>query len=199
MIEVMPIAEFAGTFGWGYDGVFPFAVYKQYGRPEDLASFVDAAHELGLAVILDVVYNHIGPIGNVLPSFSPYYFSKTKKTEWGAAINFDGHDCGPVREYVSANARYWIDEFHFDGFRIDATQQIFDASRKHIIPDLSKVRVRRQRIELDRHRRERASTILLRPAALGGRLRLGWALERRFPSQRNCVADGQERCILFGL
>ena len=135
VIEVMPIAEFAGTFGWGYDGVFPFAVYKEYGRPEDLASFVDAAHELGLAVILDVVYNHIGPIGNVLPSFSPYYFSKTKKTDWGAAINFDGDHCGPVREYVRDNAAYWVRDFHFDGLRIDATQDIHDHSGKHIIPD----------------------------------------------------------------
>jgi maltooligosyltrehalose trehalohydrolase len=136
VVEMMPIAGFAGTFGWGYDGVFPYAVYEQYGRPEDLAAFINTAHEVGLGVILDVVYNHIGPIGNVLPSFSPYYFSKTETTDWGPAINFDGDHCTAVREYVRDNAAYWIRDFHFDGLRIDATQDIHDRSEKHIILDL---------------------------------------------------------------
>lgn len=135
VIELMPLASFAGRFGWGYDGVFPYAVYEQYGRPEDLAGFIDAAHNEGLAVILDVVYNHIGPSGNVLPCFSPYYFSKTKKTDWGPAINFDGQHNGPVREFIRDNAVYWIRDFHFDGLRIDATQDIHDRSKKHIILD----------------------------------------------------------------
>jgi maltooligosyltrehalose trehalohydrolase len=135
VIEMMPIADFAGTFGWGYDGVFPYAVYEQYGRPEDLAGFINTAHELGLAVILDVVYNHIGPVGNVLPSFSPYYFSKTETTDWGPAINFDGEHNAPVREYIRNNAVYWVRDFHFDGLRIDATQDIYDRSKKHIILD----------------------------------------------------------------
>jgi maltooligosyltrehalose trehalohydrolase len=136
VIEMMPVAAFPGRFGWGYDGVFPFAVYEQYGRPEELAGFINTAHEAGIAVILDVVYNHIGPKGNVLPLYSPYYFSKTEKTDWGPAINYDGEHCGPVREYVRDNAVHWVRDFHCDGFRIDATQDIYDRSDRHIIVDL---------------------------------------------------------------
>jgi maltooligosyltrehalose trehalohydrolase len=133
MIEVMPVAEFEGRFGWGYDGVDLFAPSRLYGRPDDLRRFVDAAHGLGLAVILDVVYNHLGPSGNYLRMFSPAYFTRKYDNEWGEAINFDGADAGPVRELFVANARYWIEEFHFDGLRLDATQQIFDGSSEHII------------------------------------------------------------------
>jgi maltooligosyltrehalose trehalohydrolase len=133
MIEVMPVAEFEGRFGWGYDGVDLFAPSRLYGRPDDLRRFIDAAHGLGLAVILDVVYNHLGPSGNYLRMFSPAYFTRKYDNEWGEAINFDDVDAGPVRELFVANARYWIEEFHFDGLRLDATQQIFDASSEHII------------------------------------------------------------------
>ena len=133
VIEMMPIAEFDGRFGWGYDGVDLFAPYHQYGTPDDLRRFVDTAHRLGIGVILDVVYNHLGPAGNYLRMFSPAYFSKRYENEWGEAINFDGPDAGPVREYFVSNAGYWIDEFHFDGLRLDATQQIFDASAEHIM------------------------------------------------------------------
>jgi maltooligosyltrehalose trehalohydrolase len=133
VVEVMPVAEFDGRFGWGYDGVDLFAPSHLYGRPDDLRGFVNAAHGLGLAVILDVVYNHLGPSGNYLRAFAPAYFSSTYANEWGDAINFDGPDAGPVREFFVANARYWIDEFHFDGLRLDATQQIFDKSDEHIL------------------------------------------------------------------
>ena len=133
MIEVMPIAEFDGRFGWGYDGVDLFAPYHLYGRPDDVRAFVDAAHAVRIAVMLDVVYNHLGPIGNYLRAFSPAYFTDRYDNEWGDAINFDGPDAGPVREYFISNAGYWIDEFHFDGLRLDATQQIFDASPDHIL------------------------------------------------------------------
>lgn len=136
VIEIMPLADFVGNFGWGYDGVNLFAPTRLYGTPDDLRAFVDAAHRLELGVILDVVYNHFGPDGNYISKFSPRYFSG-KRTEWGDALNFDGEDAGPVREYFITNARYWIDEFHFDGLRFDATQQIFDASTPNIITEIA--------------------------------------------------------------
>jgi maltooligosyltrehalose trehalohydrolase len=133
VIELMPVAEFDGRFGWGYDGVDLFAPSHLYGTPDDLRGFVDAAHAAGLAVILDVVYNHFGPSGNYLREFAPAYFTDRYKNEWGDPINFDGADSGPVREFFIANAAYWIEEFHIDGLRLDATQQIFDQSREHIL------------------------------------------------------------------
>jgi maltooligosyltrehalose trehalohydrolase len=133
MIEVMPVAEFDGRFGWGYDGVDLFAPTHLYGRPDDFRRFVDAAHGVGLAVVLDVVYNHLGPVGNYLRAFSPAYFTDRYENEWGDAINFDGPDAGPVREFFISNASHWIDEYHLDGLRLDATQQIFDQSPEHIL------------------------------------------------------------------
>ena len=135
-IEVMPVGEFPGRFGWGYDGVNLFAPSHLYGTPDDFRAFVDAAHQTGLGVILDVVYNHLGPDGNYLPRFSSRYLSG-KRTEWGDALNFDGEDSAPVREFFTTNARYWIEEFHLDGLRLDATQQIFDQSSPHIIADVA--------------------------------------------------------------
>ena len=120
ILEIMPIAEFPGRFGWGYDGVCLFAPTALYGSPDDAKSFVDACHEAGLAVILDVVYNHVGPDGNYLDSFSPNYFSERYKNEWGKPFNLDGLDAKPVREFFLSNAEYWIREFHFDGLRFDA-------------------------------------------------------------------------------
>ncbi len=137
VIEVMPVAEFAGRFGWGYDGVDLFAPTRLYGQPDDFRRFVDRAHALGLAVILDVVYNHLGPDGNYLTQFSDAYLSK-RGTEWGEAINFDGPDAAPVREFFVANAGYWIDEFHLDGLRLDATHAIFDDSPEHILAAVSR-------------------------------------------------------------
>jgi maltooligosyltrehalose trehalohydrolase len=126
LLEVMPVADFPGRFGWGYDGVNLFAPTRLYGRPDDFRRFVDRAHALGLGVVLDVVYNHLGPDGNYLMAFTPAYFTDRYKTEWGAAINFDGPDAGPVRDYFTANAAYWVDEYHLDGLRLDATQNIYD-------------------------------------------------------------------------
>jgi maltooligosyltrehalose trehalohydrolase len=136
VLEIMPVAEFAGGFGWGYDGVNLFAPTRLYGTPDDLRALVDAAHRVGVGVILDVVYNHFGPDGNYLGRFSPHYVSATE-TEWGNALNFDGEHSAPVREYVLTNARYWIDEFHLDGLRLDATQQILDASTPHILAEIA--------------------------------------------------------------
>ena len=130
VIEIMPIADFPGRFGWGYDGVNLFAPTRLYGTPDDCRRFVDRAHALGLGVILDVVYNHFGPDGNYLVQFSPEYFTARYTTDWGEAINFDDEHAGPVREFFLANARYWIDEFHFDGLRLDATQNIYDSSSR---------------------------------------------------------------------
>ncbi len=132
-IELMPVAEFPGRFGWGYDGVDLFAPTRLYGEPDDLRRFVDEAHRLGLGVILDVVYNHIGPDGNYLREFADEYFTDRRRTEWGAAINFDGPGSVHVREFFVANARYWVEEFHVDGYRLDATQSIFDDSAEHVL------------------------------------------------------------------
>ena len=136
-LEIMPIADFPGKFGWGYDGVNMFAPSRLYGTPDDARAFVNRAHELKMMVILDVVYNHFGPDGNYHGEFSKDYFSTKYECEWGEPLNFDGENSGPVREFFVSNARYWIDEFHFDGFRFDATQSINDASERHIIAEIS--------------------------------------------------------------
>jgi maltooligosyltrehalose trehalohydrolase len=133
VVEMMPIADFPGKFGWGYDGVNLFAPSHLYGIPDDLRAFIDRAHSLGVAVILDVVYNHFGPDGNYLGIFSDDYLIREKENEWGSAINFDGANSGPVREFFITNGRYWIEEFHFDGFRFDATHAIRDRSSEYII------------------------------------------------------------------
>jgi maltooligosyltrehalose trehalohydrolase len=138
VVEVMPVADFAGQFGWGYDGVNLFAPTRLYGTPDDMRRFVDAAHGTGLGVILDVVYNHFGPDGNYLRQFASTYFSERHKTEWGEAINFDGLESGPVREFFQTNAAYWIDEFHLDGLRLDATQSIYDDSPDHILAAITR-------------------------------------------------------------
>jgi maltooligosyltrehalose trehalohydrolase len=138
VIELMPLAEFPGNFGWGYDGVDLFAPTRLYGEPDDLRRFIDRAHSVGIAVIHDVVYNHLGPDGNYLKQFSEDYFTDRYENEWGEAINFDGKNSGPVREFFTSNAKYWIDEFHFDGLRLDATQQIFDNSGEHILAEVTR-------------------------------------------------------------
>jgi maltooligosyltrehalose trehalohydrolase len=136
-VEVMPVADFPGCFGWGYDGVQLYAPASIYGRPDDMRTFVDRAHALGIGVILDVVYNHLGPDGNYLGNFSPHYFTDKYTTDWGPAINFDGRNSGPVREFFRENAAYWIREFHLDGLRLDATQDIHDDCDPHILAEIS--------------------------------------------------------------
>jgi maltooligosyltrehalose trehalohydrolase len=136
LLQVMPIAEFPGAFGWGYDGVDLFAPYHGYGRPDDFRRFVDRAHAAGLGVLLDVVYNHFGPSGNFLREYSLDYFSDRYETEWGYALNFDGPNAGPVREFFAVNAGYWIEEFHLDGLRLDATQTIQDRSGTHVVAEI---------------------------------------------------------------
>jgi maltooligosyltrehalose trehalohydrolase len=133
LLEIMPLAEFPGEFGWGYDGAAWFAPTRLYGRPDDFRRFVDEAHRLGLGVTLDVIYNHFGPCGNYTGAFSEDYVSRQRGTEWGDAINFDGPNSEPVREFVSSNAAYWIDEFHLDGLRLDAVHAIVDESPEHVL------------------------------------------------------------------
>src|SRR5215212_2658766 len=133
VVEMMPVADFTGEFGWGYDGVDLFAPTRLYGRPDDLRAFIDRAHSLGSGVILDVVYNHFGPDGNYLGAFSDDYLIRGDENEWGDSINFDDRNSGPVREFFITNGCYWIEEFHFDGFRFDATQSIIDNSAEYIV------------------------------------------------------------------
>jgi maltooligosyltrehalose trehalohydrolase len=133
LLEIMPVHEFPGRFGWGYDGVDLWAPTRLYGRPDDFRAFVDAAHSHGLGVILDVVYNHLGPDGCYLTKFTPDYFTKKYVNDWGEAINFDGPNAAGVREFFAENAAYWIDEFHLDGLRLDATQSVQDASHENVI------------------------------------------------------------------
>jgi maltooligosyltrehalose trehalohydrolase len=135
-IELMPVAQFPGTRNWGYDGVSPFAVQSSYGGPEGLKAFVNACHEKGIAVVLDVVYNHLGPEGNYLGDFGPY-FTDRYRTPWGCAINYDGPDSDEVRAYFINNALYWVTEFHIDALRLDAIHCIFDYSARHILRELT--------------------------------------------------------------
>ncbi|MBC7791912.1 MAG: malto-oligosyltrehalose trehalohydrolase [Anaerolineae bacterium] len=135
-IELMPVAQFPGARNWGYDGVLPYAVQNTYGGPDGLRMLVDAAHGEGLGVVLDVVYNHIGPEGNHLGEFGPY-FTERYKTPWGAAMNFDGRESDEVRRYFVDNALHWLAEYHIDSLRLDAADNLLDVSPRHILEELS--------------------------------------------------------------
>ncbi len=137
-IELMPVAEFPGTRNWGYDGASLYAPHSAYGGPTGLKALVDASHQHGLAVVLDVVYNHLGPEGNYLPEFIPC-FTDSYRTPWGKAINFDGPDSDGVRRYFIDNALYWLTEYHMDALRLDAIHAIFDFSAHHILDELGGV------------------------------------------------------------
>jgi maltooligosyltrehalose trehalohydrolase len=136
-VELMPIAQFPGRRNWGYDGVDLFAPHRLYGRPDDLRGLVDAAHRLGLAVILDVVYNHLGPEGAYLSAYSPHYFTERHATPWGAALNLDGPESPHVRAFFVENARHWLAEYHVDGFRLDATHALMDEGPRHFVEELT--------------------------------------------------------------
>jgi malto-oligosyltrehalose trehalohydrolase len=147
-IELMPVADFPGRRNWGYDGVLPYAPDSSYGRPEDLKALIEAAHARGLMVLLDVVYNHFGPDGNYLSVYAPQFFNSAHKTAWGAAINFDGPDSRPVRDFFIHNALCWVEQFRVDGLRVDAVHAIADTSPKHILQEIAE-RVRA--VAGDRH------------------------------------------------
>ena len=135
VLQMMPVADFPGRWGWGYDGVNLYAPTRLYGAPDDLRRFVDRAHTLGLGVILDVVYNHLGPDGNYLADFSPDYFTARYANDWGSALNFEGPR--PARDFFVENPAYWVEEYHFDGFRLDATHEVRDASDEHVLAEQS--------------------------------------------------------------
>jgi len=132
-IELMPLADFAGKRNWGYDGVLPYAPDSAYGRPEELKALIDAAHGLGLMVLLDVVYNHFGPKGNYLPRYAPQFFTEKHHTPWGAAIDFSNES---VRKFFIHNVLYWLQEYRFDGLRFDAVHAIIDESPRHILDEI---------------------------------------------------------------
>jgi maltooligosyltrehalose trehalohydrolase len=149
-IELMPVAAFPGRRNWGYDGVLPFAPAASYGMPDDLKRLVEAAHARGLMILLDVVYNHFGPEGNYLHAYAPQFFNPAHQTPWGAAINFDGEASRTVRDFFVHNALYWLEEFHFDGLRLDAVHAIVDTSRPDFVTELA-TRVRERFAGRDVH------------------------------------------------
>lgn len=170
-IELMPVAQFPGTRNWGYDGAHPFAPHNGYGGPAGLKRLIDACHGQGLAVVLDVVYNHLGPEGNYLQDYGPY-FTDRYRTPWGQAINYDGSDSDPVRRYVIGNALYWIGEYHVDALRLDAIHGIFDFSARHILQELAET-VHREAERLHRlvqviAESDLNDTRVITPAACGG-------------------------------
>jgi len=193
-IELMPVAQFPGDRNWGYDGVFPFAVQHSYGGAAGLQRLVDKCHQKGLAVILDVVYNHLGPEGNYLDSYGPYFTDKYK-TPWGRSVNFDDAYCDPVRRYFIDNALMWLRDFHVDALRLDAVHAIRDFSPLHILHELNHA-VRRLSESLDSRKYLIAETDLndtrfIRPAAEGGYgIQAQWCDEFHHALQ---VAAGQER------
>ncbi len=136
-LQIMPIGAFPGRRNWGYDGVFPYACHANYGRPDDLKRLVDEAHARGLMVMLDVVYNHFGPEGNLLSLYAPRFFTERHETPWGAAINFDGSGCRAVRDFFIDNAVRWVREFRVDGLRLDAVHAIIDESQPHLLAELA--------------------------------------------------------------
>lgn len=135
-VELMPLADFAGRRNWGYDGVLPFAPDASYGTPDELKALIDTAHGLGLMMVIDVVYNHFGPEGNYLHAYCPQFFNPAHQTPWGAAINFDAAGSRTVRDFFIHNALYWVEEFHFDGLRMDAIHAIHDDSEQHIVREI---------------------------------------------------------------
>ncbi|MBW4656626.1 MAG: malto-oligosyltrehalose trehalohydrolase [Kaiparowitsia implicata GSE-PSE-MK54-09C] len=136
-LELLPVADFPGDRGWGYDGVLHYAPDHAYGTPEDLKRLIDEAHRHGIMVFLDVVYNHFGPSGNYLPTYAASFFTERHQTLWGAGINFDGRTSPVVRDYFVHNALYWLEEYHFDGLRLDAVHAIADDSSRHVIGELA--------------------------------------------------------------
>ncbi|MBV9774877.1 MAG: glycogen debranching protein GlgX [Gemmatimonadetes bacterium] len=195
-LEIMPVAEFSGERGWGYDGVDLFAPFHAYGGPEGLRRLVDAAHARGLAVVLDVVYNHFGPEGNYLPAFtSGKIFTERHHTPWGAGINYDGEGSAAVREFVVQNALHWAHEYHVDGLRLDATHAILDDSPTHLLTELA-TRVRRSLPE-GRHfvlmaEDERNERRLVTPVEEGGvGIDAVWADDFHHQVRRGAAGDSE--------
>jgi maltooligosyltrehalose trehalohydrolase len=177
-LELMPVAQFPGSRNWGYDGVFPFAVQNSYGGPEGLKRLVDACHRQGLAVILDVVYNHLGPEGNCFDDFAPY-FTDRYRNPWGAALNFDGEYSDEVRRYFLENALYWQTEFHIDALRLDAVHAIKDSSALPFLQELARVTRRRAEL-LNRRFHLIAESDLNDPRVIASEPVGGWGLDAQW-------------------
>ncbi len=201
-VELMPVAQFPGARNWGYDGVHPFAPQNTYGRSAGLKRFVEACHLRGLAAVLDVVYNHLGPEGNYLAEFGPY-FSDRCSTPWGPAVNLDGPDSDEVRRFFIENALYWIEEFHFDGLRLDATHAMFDRSPQPFLRELADA-VRAAGARLGRSvflfpEDNRNDARLVRPAAAGGLgLDAVWTEDLRHALHSLLTNDRAGPCEDFG-
>ena len=193
VVELMPVAEFPGARGWGYDGASLFAPHHSYGGPDGLKRLVDACHAAGLGVVLDVVYNHLGPAGNYLNEFGPY-FTDRYSTPWGMAVNFDGPESDAVREFVVANASMWFRDYHFDGLRIDAVHAIFDMSATHILEELA-LRVDELRAELRRDLFLIAESDLNDPRVVQRREQGGYGIDAQwsddFHHALHCVLTGE--------
>lgn len=177
-VELMPINEFSGERGWGYDGVDLFAPHHAYGEPDDLKRLVDACHQKGLAVLLDVVYNHLGPTGNYLSQFGPY-FTTRYQTPWGEAVNLDGPDSDEVRRFLCDNALMWLRDYHFDGLRLDAVHAVFDQSAVHFLEQLT-AEVNALEVALGRHLVLIAESDLNDPRLLWSRERGGYGLDAQW-------------------
>ncbi len=136
-LQIMPVSDFPGLRNWGYDGVYPYAPDASYGTPHDFVALIDAAHARGIAVLLDVVYNHFGPEGNYLPTYAPHFFSERHRTPWGAGLNFDESQAQPVRRYFVENALFWLQEYRLDGLRFDAVHAIEDDSATHLLDEIA--------------------------------------------------------------
>ena len=192
-LELMPIATFEGERNWGYDGVLPFAPHRSYGAPDDLKRLIDEAHERELMVFLDVVYNHFGPSGNYLHLYAPAFFTERRHTPWGAAINFDGAQSRPVRDFFIHNALYWLEEYRFDGLRLDAVHAIVDDREPDILTEFAEIV--RARLDPDRH----VHLVLENDANASGHLRRdGSARVPRYDAQWNDDAHHAAHVLLTG-
>jgi maltooligosyltrehalose trehalohydrolase len=187
-VELMPVGEFPGARNWGYDGVHAYAPHSAYGGPDGLRRLVDAAHAAGLGVVLDVVYNHVGPEGNVLGRYGPY-FTDRYRTPWGDAVNFDGPDSDEVRRYVLDNARYWITEYHLDGLRLDAVHAIYDFGARHILAELAAA-VHAQAAALGRRVLVIAESALNDPRVVQPVAQGGWGLDAQWSDDFHHAVHG---------
>jgi maltooligosyltrehalose trehalohydrolase len=194
-IELMPVADFPGRWNWGYDGVMLYAPSRAYGSPDDLRALVDAAHQRGIAVVLDVVYNHLGPSGNFLGAYTPRYFHAERHTPWGQAFNLDGEDALPVRDFFLRNVAYWLDEYRIDGLRLDATHAIEDASPRHLISEAVALGQQRGACMIAEDERNQA-TLFARPEDGGWGLDAAWADD--FHHSARVAATGQREAYFAG-
>lgn len=198
-VELLPVADFPGRWGWGYDGVCPFAPARCYGTPDDLRRLVDEAHRLGLSVLLDAVYNHLGPSGNYLREFSPAYFDARHQTPWGDALNLSGPGCGPVRAHLVESALHWIAEYHLDGLRLDATHALHDDGPRHLLAELAEAvhRLRPGALVIAEDERN-LDRLVRRPAEGGLGLDAVWSDDLHHELRRRLAGDHEGWFADFG-